>query len=93
MKFVVSKNGDKKEFYKVGNILLDEFFKLRAFQSFIVTYTNDFVIKSGVYVVNAKSLMGVFALDLSKKVELWSTNEDNTKLIEELKKYEILMED
>ena len=27
MKFVVSKNEDKKEFYKVGNILLDEFFK------------------------------------------------------------------
>ncbi len=39
---------------------------------------------SGKYVVNAKSIMGIFSLDLTKPITLEAHTEDDTELMDEL---------
>ena len=56
-------------------------------KSFVID--NDFDLVSGRYVIDAKSIMGIFSLDLSKPIDLNIHNEDNLdEILEVLKKYE-----
>lgn len=84
---------NEKELYDVGIILLSEFDKLRAFQNLICNYEGEYVIKSHIYVVNAKSLMGIFSLDLTQQLKLCSSVPNNEELIEKLKEIKVLMEE
>lgn len=84
---------NEKELYEVGTILLSEFDKLRAFQKLIGNYEGEYVIKSHIYVVNAKSLMGIFSLDLTQQLKLCSSIKENEDLIEKLKEIKVLVED
>lgn len=74
---------------KVLNILLKSINDVKDFVNIVNNYDFDIDLSSGRYVVDAKSIMGIFSLDLSKaiKVELHS---GNTKEIEdELKRFVI----
>lgn len=42
---------------------------------------------SGPYVMNAKSIMGIFSLDLSKPIKLQAHTDDPEKLVESIGKY------
>lgn len=62
--------------------------KIKSFVSDIAKFENDFDLVSGRYVVNAKSIMGIFSLDIGKPISLNIHTEDNTdKILDVLSPY------
>lgn len=55
---------------KTLNITLNSIDKVKSFVNDITKFDNDFDLVSGRYVIDAKSIMGIFSLDLSKPIEL-----------------------
>ena len=51
-------------------IILDNVDKVKAFVVTVSKYPGDATLVSGRYVVDAKSIMGIFSLDLSKPINL-----------------------
>jgi phosphotransferase system HPr-like phosphotransfer protein len=64
-------------------ISLNSIDKVKSFVNDITRFDNDFDLVSGRYVIDAKSIMGIFSLDLSKEIELnvHSTKEDELENI------------
>lgn len=48
----------------------------------------EILLKSGKYVVDAKSILGIFSLDLSKPLTVEIYSDDCAELLEQLKKFE-----
>ncbi|MBQ4045072.1 MAG: HPr family phosphocarrier protein, partial [Lachnospiraceae bacterium] len=55
---------------KTVKIKLDSIDKVKAFVNTVTRYDCDFDLISGRYVIDAKSIMGIFSLDLSRPIEL-----------------------
>jgi len=55
---------------KSVNINLDSINKVREFVNTITKFNGDFDLVSQRYTIDAKSIMGIFSLDLSKPVQL-----------------------
>ena len=55
---------------KTVTILLNSIDKVKSFVNTISKYDVEFDLVSGRYVIDAKSIMGIFSLDLSKPIEL-----------------------
>ena len=55
---------------KTVQISLNSIDKVKSFVNAITKFDNDFDLVSGRYVIDAKSIMGIFSLDLSKPIEL-----------------------
>ena len=55
---------------KTVQISLNSIDKVKAFVNTITKFDFDFDLVSGRYVIDAKSIMGIFSLDLSKPIEL-----------------------
>ena len=55
---------------KTVQISLNSIDKVKSFVNEITKYDNDFDLVSGRYVIDAKSIMGIFSLDLSKAIDL-----------------------
>ena len=55
---------------KTVQISLNAIDKVKSFVNEITKYDNDFDLVSGRYVIDAKSIMGIFSLDLSKPIDL-----------------------
>ena len=55
---------------KNTQILIDSIDKFKAFVNEIARFDCDFDLISGRYVIDAKSIMGIFSLDISKPIEL-----------------------
>ena len=55
---------------KTVSISLNSIDKVKAFVNDISKYNFDFDLVSGRYVIDAKSIMGIFSLDLSKPINL-----------------------
>lgn len=55
---------------KTVKISLNSIDKVKAFVNEISKYDVDFDLVSGRYVIDAKSIMGIFSLDLSKSIDL-----------------------
>lgn len=74
---------------KTVQISLNSIDKVKAFVNDISKYDFDFDLVSGRYVIDAKSIMGIFSLDLSKPIDLnvhaEGSNLDN--VLEALKPY------
>lgn len=51
-------------------ICLDSIDKVKAFVNEITRFDSEFDLISGRYVIDAKSIMGIFSLDLSKPITL-----------------------
>ena len=51
-------------------ISLNSIDKVKSFANEIVKFDNDFDLISGRYVIDAKSIMGIFSLDLSQDITL-----------------------
>ena len=62
---------------KSVHISLNSIDKVKAFVYEITKFDNDFDLVSGRYVIDAKSIMGIFSLDLSKPIELNIHSETN----------------
>lgn len=76
---------------KTVQISLNSIDKVKSFVNEITKYDNDFDLVSGRYVIDAKSIMGIFSLDLSKPIDLNIHADSNldmkTALMRELKEY------
>ncbi|QNM06223.1 HPr family phosphocarrier protein [Qiania dongpingensis] len=73
---------------KVVRISLNSIDKVKSFVNDLTKYDFDFDLVSGRYVIDAKSIMGIFSLDLSKPIDLNIHAEDNVDAImETLKPY------
>ncbi len=55
---------------KTVKISLNSIEKVKSFVNAITRFDVDFDLVSGRYVIDAKSIMGIFSLDLSKPIDL-----------------------
>ena len=67
-------------------ISLNSIEKVKSFVNDIARFEADFDL-SGRYVIDAKSIMGIFSLDLSKPITLNIHADDTTAILETLKPY------
>ena len=74
---------------KTVQISLNSIDKVKSFVNEITKYDYDFDLVSERYVIDAKSIMGIFSLDLSKPIDLniHAENQDADNIIELLKPY------
>lgn len=70
-------------------VYLNEVTKVYEFVNTVGKYETDVDMVSGRYVIDAKSIMGIFGMDLSKPIEiLIHADENDEKVKEELNKLE-----
>jgi phosphotransferase system HPr-like phosphotransfer protein len=62
---------------KTVQICLDSIDKVKSFVNEITRFDTEFDLISGRYVIDAKSIMGIFSLDLSKPITLNIHAENN----------------
>lgn len=55
---------------KTVKISLNSIDKVKSFVNALTKFDTDFDLISGRYVIDAKSIMGIFSLDLSKPIDL-----------------------
>lgn len=72
---------------KTVQISLNSIDKVKSFVNEITKYDNDFDLVSGRYVIDAKSIMGIFSLDLSKPVTMEIYNDDCDALLDDIKDF------
>jgi len=73
---------------KTVKISLNSIDKVKAFVNDVTKFDSDFDLVSGRYVIDAKSIMGIFSLDLSKVIDLNIHGEENIdQILETLKPY------
>lgn len=73
---------------KTVQIYLNSIDKVKSFVNDIAKFDYDFDLVSGRYVVDAKSIMGIFSLDLAKPLDLnIHTEEGVDEVLESLKSY------
>ena len=73
---------------KTVQISLNSIDKVKSFVNTIGQFDFDFDLISGRYVIDAKSIMGIFSLDLSKPIELAIHADENMDdILETLKPY------
>ena len=73
---------------KTVQISLNSIGKVKSFVNAITQFEYDFDLVSGRYVIDAKSIMGIFSLDLSKPIDLNIHAEDDAAdVMEVLKPY------
>ena len=71
---------------KTVQISLNSIDKVKSFVNAITQFEFDFDLISGRYVIDAKSIMGIFSLDLSKPIDLAIHAESNMDEIMEVLK-------
>jgi len=70
-------------------IFLPNIDDVKAFSSAISDFGFDIELVSGKYTVNAKSIMGIFSLDLSKPIELHADAEPDEAFFEAVKPFTV----
>ena len=66
---------------KTVRISLNSSDKVKSFVNDLTKFDADFDLVSGRYVIDAKSIMGIFSLDLSKPIDLNIHAENNVEEI------------
>ena len=80
---------------KEFRVALNEIDKVKVFVNTVSKYPFNVEIMSGRYIIDAKSIMGVFSIDLSKPVKLCINSDDKNnvnKLEKELGKLNVIVE-
>lgn len=73
---------------KTVRISLNSIDKVKAFVNEVTKFDAEFDLVSGRYVIDAKSIMGIFSLDLSKPIDLNIHNENNVdEILTNLKQF------
>ena len=72
---------------KAVNIKMSLTENVKAFVNIVNRYPYDIDLRSGRHVVDAKSLLGIFSLDLAKPVTLEVYNDRCEDLMEEIKPF------
>ena len=75
---------------KTVRISLNSIDKVKSFVNDLSQFNVDFDLVSGRYVIDAKSIMGIFSLDLSKPIDLNIHADNNAdEILEKLKPYTV----
>lgn len=69
------------------NIMLNTISDVKNFVNTVSKYDFEVDLTSGRYVIDAKSIMGIFSLDLSKPIKVDARCDDKSKFLEELKPF------
>ena len=69
---------------KTFNIMLGSINDVKNFVNIVSKYDFDVDLTSGRYVVDAKSIMGIFSLDLSKPIMVEVHDENAATIVKEL---------
>lgn len=73
---------------KTVEISLNSIDKVKSFVNVLTKYDYDFDLVSGRYIIDAKSIMGIFSLDLSKPISLnIHATENLDEIMESIKPY------
>ena len=72
---------------KTFNVLLSSINDVKNFVNIVSRFDYDIDLASGRYVVDAKSIMGIFSLDLSKPIAVEVQHDNCDDLVELLKPY------
>ena len=73
---------------KTVKISLNSIDKVKSFVNDLAKFDSDFDLVSGRYVIDAKSIMGIFSLDLSRPIDLnIHTEEDVDTVLDILAPY------
>lgn len=62
-------------------ISLNEFSKIQKFNNIITNFESDIDLVRGRYVIDAKSLIGIYTLDLSKPINVVIHSDDEEEII------------
>ena len=68
-------------------VLLGSINDVKTFVNIVSKYDYEIDLSSGRYVVDAKSIMGIFSLDLSKPIKVEIHSDDCASVTEELKAF------
>lgn len=74
---------------KIAKIRLNGVDDIRAFVNAVAMYDYDIDLRGGRYVVDAKSIMGIFSLDLSAPIEMVVYGDKEDELIAKVQKFVI----
>ena len=74
---------------KTVDIKLSSIEDVRKFVDIVSKYDIDIDLSSGRYIVDAKSIMGIFSLDLLKPIKLTAHSDNTDELFAEIKHYMI----
>ena len=77
---------------KTVKISLNSIDKVKSFVNDLTKFDTDFDLISGRYVIDAKSIMGIFSLDLAKPIKLVICDPACENLTEQLKEFEYIEE-
>ena len=72
---------------KTVNIKFTTIKDVQDFVKIVTRHEGDIDLVSGRYTIDAKSIMGIFSLDLLKPIKLTAHAEDTDALFEDLKPY------
>ncbi len=72
---------------KTCSIMLNTINDVKKFVNTVSKYNFDVDLISGRYAIDAKSIMGIFSLDLSKAIKLEAHSEDCDKFMDEIKEF------
>ena len=69
---------------KTVQISLNSIDKVKSFVNDITKFDYDFDLVSGRYVIDAKSIMGIFSLDLTRPLNVVAYNDEGDSFLEEI---------
>ena len=72
---------------KTVRISLNSIDKVKSFVNDLTKFDVDFDLVSGRYVIDAKSIMGIFSLDMEKPLELCANTNDEALIDEKFKAF------
>ncbi len=72
---------------KKANIMLGTINHVKTFVNIVAKYDFDVDLVSGRYAIDAKSIMGIFSLDLSKTIELQAHSDNCDEFMAEIKQF------
>ena len=72
---------------KSATVKLNMVDQVNAFVNIVSRYPFDMDLKAGRHVVDAKSILGIFSLDLSKPITLEVYSDDCDQLMKEIKPF------
>ena len=72
---------------KKTTVMLDSISAVKKFVNIVTAYDFDVDLASGRYAVDAKSIMGIFSLDLSKPIQLTAHTDDADKFFTDITEF------
>ena len=72
---------------KTFNLMLNSINDVKDFVNIVSKYEYDVDLTSGRYVVDAKSIMGIFSLDLSKPIKVEDHDDGCDAFLNEVKRF------